>query len=379
MTYGLDQGLHLTETYRMMQTKKISLIGPMVSSKVYNGRGFFIGGQYYYVLGILGVVLNWNPLAITVFLIFLDYLIILYFINWIRKRTNANIAIVTFLFFATNNFLIVHSRFFWNPHFLLPLSIIATVAIDKYISSHRNIYLALSIFVWGIAISFHYSAILWLIPLFIIFFKHKLINIKNIFITLIFLILGNLPLLIFELRHDFYNSKTLIYAISNSSHSLAIQPHYLVYPLFIFLLIYFLYKIKQPKHLLLLLILINLITISIFSPKLPYLSPDNWNYLDIKKTFNFIVHDGCPDNFNLASTIGGDTLAYDLRFLLIHRKCQPANIDQYSQINTLYLVAPKDRTPHLETVWEVSSFKPFVINEVIPINNYTYLYRLDKS
>ncbi|MBU4397494.1 hypothetical protein KKC08_04995, partial [Patescibacteria group bacterium] len=69
MTFHLDQGLHLLETYNMVKNKKPRLIGPMVSSKTFDGRGFFIGPNYYYILATLGIISNWNPVTILVLLI----------------------------------------------------------------------------------------------------------------------------------------------------------------------------------------------------------------------------------------------------------------------------------------------------------------------
>jgi len=85
-TYHLDQGLHLLESWEMVTNNDIRLIGPMVSSKTYMDRGFFIGPQYYYVLAVLGIITKWNPIAIDIVLLFAELGFILYFVNWIRKK-----------------------------------------------------------------------------------------------------------------------------------------------------------------------------------------------------------------------------------------------------------------------------------------------------
>ena len=74
ITFHLDQGVHLLETYQMVQSGKPRLIGPMISSKVFDGRGFFIGPQYYYILAVLGIAAHWNPLLITQIIIFIELL-----------------------------------------------------------------------------------------------------------------------------------------------------------------------------------------------------------------------------------------------------------------------------------------------------------------
>lgn len=88
-TYHLDQGLHLLESWEMITNRDIRLIGPMVSSKTFMDRGFFIGPQYYYVLGFLGIMTRWNPIVIDLILLFIELGFILYFVNWI-KQPNSN-------------------------------------------------------------------------------------------------------------------------------------------------------------------------------------------------------------------------------------------------------------------------------------------------
>ena len=283
ITYHLDQGLHLLEARQMVETKKIGLLGPMISSNTYDGRGFFIGGQYYYVLAVLGMVFNWNPLFITISLIFFELFFLIIYINWLRKRTNIVTSLLLFLFLATNNFLIVHSRFFWNPHFLLPLSIVVTITIDKYISSRKNVYLALSAFICGLAFGFHYSVVLWIIPLLAYLIHYKLLNLKALLTVLLFLIIGNLPIVIFELKHNFYNIRTILFIFRNSTETFKTQPHYFVYPLLIFCITYLSPKIKKSTKLFIVLACLNIFTLIIFSPSIPYGHPDNWDYQDIKK------------------------------------------------------------------------------------------------
>ena len=75
--FNPDQALHLFEAKQMVVNQDWRLVGPMVSSKVYGGRGFFIGPQYYYLLGVLGIITNWSPYLITLILMFLNLGVIL--------------------------------------------------------------------------------------------------------------------------------------------------------------------------------------------------------------------------------------------------------------------------------------------------------------
>lgn len=383
-TFHLDQGLHLMESWEMIKNRDIRLIGPMVSSKTFMDRGFFIGPQYYYVLSFLGGLTDWNPILIDLFLLFLEFGFIIYFTFWIFKKLGSIEALTVFAIFTFSRFFIIHSRFFWNPHFLLPLGIMAIVFLDKYINKNRIKYLAFFSFCWGIGFGFHYAAILWAIPLFIILFKNEKLWCKDIFIIPVFFILGDLPWFIFELRNNFYNIKTIWWAMTQSADGSKIEPHYLVYPWVIFILYWLakkIYKIKKGKVFLGLILIISVSLCQVFLIRdiMPYGHPIGWNYVIEKEVVKKILNNSCPSDFNIASTVSGDTRSYDLRFLLTRMGCKPMDVDKYPEAKTLFLVAPKNRRPEKETVWEVSSMKKFKIKREESLSETINFYELEKT
>lgn len=383
-TYHLDQGLHLLESWEMVENRDIRLIGPMVSSKTFLDRGFFIGPQYYYVLAILGLLMDWNPISIDLFLMILELGFVLYFVFWVLKKFGMVEALAVMSLFTFSRFFIIHSRFFWNPHFLLPLGILAIISLDKYINEKKLKYLAYFSFLWGLAFGFHYAAILWGIPLLLILVKNKMFWNKNTFFVLpIFFVLGDLPWVIFELRNNFYNIKTIWWAMTQSADGSNMEPHYLVYPLVIFALCWLIkvistVKIRKLSLVILVVVAISLIQIYLIRDPMPYGHPKGWNYVIEKETIKKILVGGCPKKFNVASTVSGDTRSYDLRFLLIQNGCEPMNVDKYPEAEKLFLVAPKNRPPKEESVWEVSSLKKFKINREEDLSSDIVFYELEK-
>lgn len=383
-TYHLDQGLHLLESWEMVTNRDIRLIGPMVSSKTYLDRGFFIGPQYYYVLAILGIITRWNPIAIDLILLFIELGFILYFVNWIRKKFGNLEAMMVFSLITFSRYFIIHSRFFWNPHFLLPLGIMAVVILDKYTQTNKIKHILGFGFLWGLAFSFHYSAVFWAIPLIILLIKNKKIWNKNTFIYLpMGFVLGNLLWFVFELRNNFYNIKTVLWVMSQSAGGGRLEPHYFIYPLIAFGLwgvAWLTNKIKKNKVAIILVLIfaISWVQTKIVNDTIPLGHPVGWNYLTQKEVVNKILENGCPNNFNIASTVSGDTRSYDLRFLLIAKECKPMRVEEYPSAEKLFLVAPIDRPPETETVWEVSSFREFKINRQEKLTEKIVFWELGK-
>jgi len=127
INFRYDQGLHLLETYEMVKSGQIRFVGPAVTSKTFEGRQFFIGPNYYYFLAILGVIFSWSVSKIILSLIFIELFFYLLFFYFIKKYFGFLPALITFVGISCSPYLIYHSSFFWNPHFLIPLSILLLI------------------------------------------------------------------------------------------------------------------------------------------------------------------------------------------------------------------------------------------------------------
>lgn len=365
LNFRHDQGLHLLETYQMFKSGQIRFIGPAVSSKTFEGRQFFIGPNYYYTLAILGIISAWSPLIIIINIILIELFFYFLFYFFIKKFFGFLPAILIFISICFSPYLIYHSSFFWNPHFLIPLSIL-------FLIFNKNIYL--SSFLFGLAFSFHYSAIFWIIPLILIFKINKKINFKNILISIFYFFLANLPFYLFEIKNSFYNLKTMFLVFSNSKNSTDLTSHYFIFPLIIFIIftsLYFSKKYQKPFYLLIFLFILFF--------KSDYLDNKNkdWTYLDQINTSKVILEKKCLDNYNIASTIQGDTRFYDLRYLLTINNCSPSGVENYPNNQYLYLISNKDN-PYQETVWEIDVFKPFELKEKIKINPNINLFLIER-
>lgn len=384
--FRLDQGIHLLEAKQMVDDRQLRLIGPMVTSKSIDGRNFFIGANYYYVLAFIGIISSWNPFVITSLFIIIEFIFYFIFALFIKKTVNSFLSLVSFLFIALSPYLVIHSRFFWNPHFLIPLSILCLLSLHSFLSKSKIKYLFLASFFWGFAFSCHYSAVFW--GIFFIYFlikSQKILNLKSYLLIIFGFLIGDFPFLIFELRHQFYNTKTLFYIFTHSSQSGELTSHYFIFPLLIFCLYFFSLFFSKIKNTffrksipLLIFAILLLAQLKIFANYQPLDFVSGWDYSTQNKVAD-IISQNCPQNFNIAATMQGDTRFYDLRYLLNLRGCNPNDIENYPSSSTIFLVAPVNRPPQTETVWEIESFEPFTTTDQIQLNSQLILYRLEKN
>ena len=160
--------------------------------------------------------------------------------------------------------------------------------------------------------------------------------------------------------------------------------HYFVFSLLIFvifalLLIILKIKNKSIGNIILIILFLGLFLIQIkfFLNHAPLDIILGWNYKEQNQVADLIVKDRCPNNFEVAATVQGDTRAYDLRFLLTAKNCAPMGVEDYPKAEKLFLVAPVDRPPETEKVWEVSSLGKFKINQKIDVSENIVFYELE--
>ena len=184
----------------------------------------------------------------------------------------------------------------------------------------------------------------------------------------------------FEFRHNFYNIRTLIWVGLNSSASGKMASYYFVFSVTVFLLVgltILFSKIKKNKIILAVGVVLSVSWLQtlLIHDYIPLGHPIGWTQ---KKVVAKILENGCPENYNVASTVSGDTRSYDIRFLLIAHDCPPLGVEDYPMTKKLFLVAPASRPVQEETVWEVSSLGKFKNIKKEELTKDIFLYEIDK-
>jgi len=123
MTFHTDQGFHIQEVYDMVVQRKARLIGPIVLTRMVEGKGYFIGPYYYYILAILGIVSKWDAVSITKFLLIWWWAGAVFLFLWIGKKLNWQAALFVYAILTVHPLLIGFSRMFLNPNFLPLISV----------------------------------------------------------------------------------------------------------------------------------------------------------------------------------------------------------------------------------------------------------------
>ena len=100
VNFGPDQGRDFMEARQIYLTKQLTLIGPP-SEYTIDGRQFFFGPAPYYIILPALVISNWDPLAVSYFLIAINTIALFVSSFFLYKYTHDKITVISFIVFCT--------------------------------------------------------------------------------------------------------------------------------------------------------------------------------------------------------------------------------------------------------------------------------------
>lgn len=388
LIFGPEQGMSFIVSASNLE--KFSLLGETnLIRATTSGHIPFHGAMYDYLLLPFLVIFRFRVLPVT-FLFAVLNLATAYALWKVSKKIFGKIvAALALFFFLFSDVMIHHSLFAWvvNP---TPMLGVLTLWFVYKLIKNRNAILpvlwigVMSGFGFGLQ-SFYILFAGFLFLLTIIISKKKILTALTF---LLGVILGALPTVIFDLRHDFYHLRTFaqyFYEVATGQVSGA-STYYnflFLYP-YIFLIYAFfsafLYKIWKPL---------------VFGPVLLFLygtmtSP----FVDLNRSVGMapgitlksletaaaiIAKDGPPKSYNIATLWDFDTRANPLRYILtFYYNKKPESVENYQHIDALYVFAPENYDMKVPRVWELQIFMPYKVKDLnIPVPDYR-LYKLTK-
>jgi len=216
----IDQGRDMMDVKKIIFDHHITLIGPYTSL-----GGVFQGPIYYYLLSIPTLLTGGDPIGplILMLLISLSAALLVYF--WMNKLFGFKTAILTFLLFAVSPEAISAATYTWNPHPMWLMLVVYSFSLFETVSGKQKFHFLL----WpSIGLMFHFEMalgffiLLSTISFFLIFAKDKIKN-RYFIYGLVILIFTFLPQIIFELRHDFLMSRSVMEILSGKDQGLIVK------------------------------------------------------------------------------------------------------------------------------------------------------------
>ncbi len=376
-----DPALFSIEALTIDREKFIRLLGPPISINV-EGRQIFQGPAVYYFQLLFLKLGNFNPLISSyLFMIFSAFMVLpLYY--GVKLLSNKRVAFVLVILYSLLPYYINYTRFLWNPNFQLSLSPILIFLVGLFKRKRSKfLFLLAAIFV-GFLLQFHYQFIIIILGLLIYYFFILKIKYSYLMIFVGGFLTGFFPLILFEIRNNLYNIRTIIlyfnYPKTSQSINLIESPHYYL-SLSMFLFVTLFSAFNRLKILFLLSIFIILLIWSlilyIHKPAQSFRSAKNWNFLNEEKVYK-IIKEQKLSNFNIVN-LSYDTLA-TVQIYFLKRDFYDIDFDNYHDNKFLYVIN-SDANFMNNPAYEVNTFKPSKLIKQWQINSSYNLYLLERE
>jgi len=205
----------------------LTLLGPAASV-----GGFYLGPLYFYFVAVVYLIFGFQPQALTIIFLLMGAVTV-GLGAWLQQKYSSGTAAIIFLLLAATSVPLVTASQSVTHQPMLPLVTLIFLAI--YMLGLRKNSLPFDIIigaVFGLFLHIHFSAFLIFIPLIPLFFWQAKGDIRRKFLHICMFGVGMFlmasPLLLFDLRHDFITTRSLLgyvqQAISGSSIAEA-RPH----------------------------------------------------------------------------------------------------------------------------------------------------------
>ncbi len=205
--FTYDQARDVLIAKRILVDHKWTLLGPQSSI-----GNIYFPPLYYYTLTLPLWIFGMNPVGTDIYTAFIGVLTVLliFFVAKIFFSKRAGIFAASL--YATSPIVVELSRRAWNPNTLPFFFLLALILGYQFWKSGKIKMLLAMSFVFGYALSLHYS-VFCLFPVVICLWVDYFLKKKQVWPILVsFLIISLffLPLLLFDFRHNFILSKNLV-------------------------------------------------------------------------------------------------------------------------------------------------------------------------
>lgn len=212
-----DHGRDLLEVKKIVLEHDFTLIGPFAGLK-----GLFHGAIHYYLLAIPFILTGGHPASFTIFLIILMLISIVALYPLVARIFNRQIALIAVIIYAFAYSSINTTQHFWNPNWI-PLTTVFWLAATYTSLFKKPVFSIAAFFLAGLITQFElaYGFVLLASMLCaVLIFNRSLFTSKYLHLGLLAYALTFTGHMLFDLRHNFLMSNSLLDLLSGKENSL---------------------------------------------------------------------------------------------------------------------------------------------------------------
>jgi hypothetical protein len=294
VTFLGDQGRDAIIIKRLITLEDLPAIGAPSSV-----GGMFLGPLYYYYIAPFLPLFGFNPVGLAYGVAITSIVAIFAIFFIVKKEINLKTATFFLILLTFSGVNILLSRFSWNPNLLSFFAFVTLWFFYKTLVTKKYLFAVLFGTFLGFCSNLHHLSLTLVFPMvmFLSFYlykstkKDKVLYTKLSGISFAFFVLMNSPLILFDLKNDFLNSKNFIKFLTTPDpdkepiplvkrffetnahlfeHIFKIELHdniwLLIYAIFIVTAIWVIKKTKNKKNVKLQFLILNLLQVVLFIP-----------------------------------------------------------------------------------------------------------------
>lgn len=385
IAYNAEQGLALGTSADYIH-KKFTFLGQRTFFRTTSkGHILFSGALYNYSMIPLLLLFNYDPYPITVVYTLLNVATGLAFFFLVSRQFNQKLGFLTLILFLFNDEMIARSLYFWILHTIPLISILTIYFAVEFFRKRKNIHSLYLGILSGVAFGLEYFYAFTALGILVFLFKFSNEKIKVVMQYLVGALVGNFTMLVFDLRNNFYYTKTLwqyfMDTLNFAQNNQLYQYHFLnFWPIGILILAYLIYLVEKKNKYLALAALALYIAFNLSSPKISFKESEmhGLTYNTIVGAAEAIAGDN-PTNFNIVDMPHLDFRAYRLRFLVEYKyKQKPHGTENYKDIDSLYVFYKGNLDLSKGQPWEITAFEGKTQTTLAKLKDDYYVYKITK-
>lgn len=222
-TFLGDEGRDALVLLNIVRDGKLTLLGPAASV-----GGFFLGPAYYYLV-LPGFILSGlSPVGMSTEVALFGVATVVLLYVFIRHSLGPVPAFSATLLYSVSPVIVIFSRSSWNPNVMPFFALLIFICL--YLSSIGKLqktYIFAAGALFGLAVQSHYLGFLLSPAIFILISIFNFRKISQLLTNYLLCLLGFIatfsPYLMFEIRHGFKNTQTIIEFITKPSGAVGVK------------------------------------------------------------------------------------------------------------------------------------------------------------
>lgn len=220
--FDYDQEINAWIAKTILVDHKPVLIGPETSV-----GGMYVGPYFNYIISLFFLLGRMNPMATISLNILISAATLVAFYLVGSRLFNRTTGLIAGLLYGFSSFIINYDRVLWNPTPVPLVSLLTVYFLYRFLENSQNKYLALTMTGIGFLLHLHFQAVFLGVFIFLSLLLARpktFLKPRSYLYILVPLIIFLAPLVLFDLRHDFLNSRHFLQFFLGSSHTTSVNP-----------------------------------------------------------------------------------------------------------------------------------------------------------